>query len=277
MSQIVQQSAPQLTATRATTKRGSVTPAAAGSRKGPSSARMALRILGLFSEQEPVLGVSEIGRRLGIHKSKASRLISALSAEDFVKKGEGGRYSLGHRLYGIGLAVPHSQALVAAARSELYEIGQATGENVHLAMLLGHDVVHLDRIYATHLMKRVLNDSPNSPIHATSTGKVLLAHTDEAIVDKLLSDGMPRYTKFTVTDPAIFKDQLRAVQAAGYSIAREEYRLGMGSVAVPVFSRGATSVAAIAVVAPSDNLMGGKLETVLDILRRSAARIGRRV
>lgn len=277
MSQMVQHSTPQPSAEGAPKTRGATKPTAENQRKGPSSARMALRILGLFSEQEPVLGVSEIGRRLGIHKSKASRLISALNAEDFVTRCEGGRYALGHRLYGIGLAVPHNQTLVAAARSELYEIGKATGENVHLAMLLGHDVVHLDRVYASHLMKRVLNDSLNTPIHATSTGKVLLAHTDQETVDKLLSDDLPQYTQFTVTDAAILKDQLGIVRAAGYSIAREEYRLGMCSVAVPVFSRGATSVAAIAVVAPSDALTGKKLETVLDILRRSAARIGRRV
>jgi IclR helix-turn-helix domain len=59
-----------------------------------STARQALKILELFSPDGPVLGVSEVGRRLGVHKSNVSRLVAALHAEGFLARTENGRYLL---------------------------------------------------------------------------------------------------------------------------------------------------------------------------------------
>lgn len=241
-----------------------------------ATARAALQILGLFSEENPVMGVTEIGQRLGMHKSKSSRLAAALRQEDFLTKTPCGRYRLGSRLYQLNVVVPHNQSLIATARSALHDIATETGSNAHLGILVGSEVVHMDRACVSHLQKRILTDAMNSPAHATSAGKVLMAYSEDAAVDRVLRSPLPKYTRSTVSDPADLRHQLREIRLAGYAVTHGEYRPGLSSVAMPILSRGGDFVAAISVVALTNNLTGKDLANALNVLRKSTARIGER-
>ena len=239
-----------------------------------STARVALKILELFSPSDPVLGVTEIGRRLGIHKSKVSRLVAALEAEGFLTRTEAGRYCLGLRLYAMGATVPHSRALFEAARSELCEIRIRTGESAHLAVLVDTDVVHLERLHSDRLMKRVLR-STKSPTHATSTGKLLLAHAPAEVCERVIAQGLPRCTPRTITDADELRSELRTIRARGYAINREEFRRGTSSVSVPIFAKDGQCIAAMAVITPANGLSALRMETILQLLRDSAARVAK--
>jgi DNA-binding IclR family transcriptional regulator len=174
----------------------------------------------------------------------------------------------------MGSTVPHSRALYEAARSELCEVRMATGENAHLAVLVGTDVVHLERLHSDRLMKRVMR-SMKSPTHATSTGKVLLAYAAPEISERVIAQGLDRYTTRTVTDPSEFRTELAVIRARGYALNREEFRRGTSSVAVPVFAKDGKAVAAMAVITPATILFGLKMENILRVLKESAARISR--
>jgi DNA-binding IclR family transcriptional regulator len=240
-----------------------------------STARLALKILELFSPAEPVLGVSEIGRRLGIHKSNVSRLVAALQSEGFLARTEAGRYTLGLRLFAMGTNIPRSHVLYQAALLELCELRSVIGESAHLATLVGTDVIHIERLHSERLMKRVLSLKMNSPTHATSTGKVLLAHSPEELGERVIALGLRRHTSRTVTNPTEFRLELATVRATGYAVNREEFRYGTSSVAVPIIGADGRAIAAIAIVAPCDRLAGYRMANALLHLQKAGDRITR--
>ena len=240
-----------------------------------STARMALKILALFSPADPVLGVTEIGRRLGLHKSNVSRLVAALQAEGFLTRTRNGRYRLGIHLYAMGATIMRSHTLYQAALAELCELRMATGESAHLAALADIDVVHLERLHSERFMKRVAGSINPSPTHGTSTGKVLLAHASPETVARVIARGLRRYTPHTITDADKLRAELAAIRANGYALDREEFVRGTSSVAVPIFAADREIVAAIAVVAPSDHLVGARMANILRLLGHASARVAR--
>ena len=238
-----------------------------------STTRTALKILTLFSLHEPELGVSEMSRRLGVHKSNISRLAAALAAEGFLTRVQSGRYRLGLNLWTIGSLAGHSHVLYQAALSELCEVREETGESTHLAVLMGLEVVHLERLHSNRLMKRIAGSLRRLPPHATSPGKVLLAYAPDDICERVIAQGLRRYTPRTLVDPDELRSELAAIRAQGFAVDQEEFRRGTSSLAVPIFTRDGQSVASISVLAPSDRLAGARREAVLRVLKRATARI----
>lgn len=240
-----------------------------------STARQALKILELFSPDEPVLGVTEIGRRLGVHKSNVSRLVAALQAERFLVRTQNGRYRLGLRLYVMGASVTHSHALYEAALAELSEVRIATGESTHLAVLVDSEVVHLERLRSEHLLRSRMGPRSRPPAHATSTGKVLLAYAPDEIRERVIASGLQGCTTRTITDPDLLRSELATVRLRGFALDREEFLRGISSLAVPIMGRDHQTMAAMAVVAPSERLVGLHMKEILRVLQQVAARIAR--
>jgi DNA-binding IclR family transcriptional regulator len=239
-----------------------------------STARTALKILELFSADEPELGVSEIGRRLGVHKSNVSRLVAALEAEGFLARTQKGRYRLGLYVWAMGSVANHSHALYRSALVEMCEIRQQTGESTHLAVLVGFEVIPLERFHSESFMRRIAGHAHRRPaIHATSTGKVLLAHAREDIREGVIAQGLPRCTPRTLVDPDRFRAELAMVRAQGYAVDREEFSRGVNSLSAPIFTEDRQSMAAISVVGTSDRLNGRRMEQVLRVLLRATERI----
>jgi DNA-binding IclR family transcriptional regulator len=238
-----------------------------------TSARDALQVIGLFSIERQSLGVTQIARELRLSKSKASRLVSALLLEGFVVQTPDRRYRLGLRLLDLGEIAARSHALYGPMLSALIRVHQATGESTHLAVLDGIEVVHLERLRSDHLMQLTSGVWYHSPVHATSTGKVLLAFAPPATVDRAIAAGLPRLTPLTVTDPKRLRTELERVRADGYAVCREEFVDGISSVSVPVFDRRGNALAAMAVVTKANHLSPERLRSHLSLLLRTAERV----
>jgi DNA-binding IclR family transcriptional regulator len=193
-----------------------------------------------------------------------------------VTRTEKGRYRLGLRLFVMGASVTHSHALYEAALSELSEVRIATGDSAHLAVLVDTEVVHLERLRSEHLLKSRIGARSRPPVHASSTGKALLAHAPVEICERVIERGLHRYTSRTVTDPDEFRAELASVRLRGYALDREEFLQGISSVAVPIIAKDHDTMAAIAVVSRSDRLVGLHMRDTLRVLQDAASRIARR-
>ena len=113
----------------------------------------ALRLLEVFYD-EPELGVSELSRRLGLHKNNVFRLLATLELGGYVEQSStNDQYRLGVRCLELGRAYERSHSLVERARPVLAELSAELGETVHLGVLRDDfDVVHLDGIQAKGLL-----------------------------------------------------------------------------------------------------------------------------
>ncbi|MBO0851812.1 MAG: IclR family transcriptional regulator C-terminal domain-containing protein, partial [Pseudonocardia sp.] len=116
-----------------------------------------------------------------------------------------------------------------------------------------------------------------TPLHATSSGKVLLAWADPDMLASLLDGHLERYTERTMADPAGLRAELDDVRARGWASCNEELELGLNSVAAPIFGADGAVVAAVSVSGPSYRLTTEDFERVAGRILAGAGEISSRI
>jgi IclR family acetate operon transcriptional repressor len=243
--------------------------------------RNAARLLKEFSRADRELGVTQLARRLGLATSTTHRLLSTLTAEGLLERGEApGTYRLGLKMYELGVTVFPNLDLHEAARPVLASLRQSTGETVHLAVLDHLDVVYLERLESPQTLRTFQSVGHRMPAHATSTGKVLLAHLPTEVLRERLLDWRPtRLTPHTIVDKGALLADLRRVVERGWAQNVEEGSLGAASVAAPIRDENGCVIASVSVVAPISRARDGLRRyraAVVDAARVISSRIGHR-
>jgi len=237
----------------------------------------ALEILRLLGS-EPEMRVTDLARRLEVHKSTVFRLLSTLQEHGLVEQNPTTeKYRLGYGLVRLAGAVVAELDLARASRSVLQELAARTGETVNLAILQGDQVVNIDQIAAPNLVVNVNWVGKQTPLHATSNGKVLLAYLSEDERRRLLDRSLPRLTPRTITDPRILEKQLHRVLTDGYAFTLEELELGLNAVAAPVYAADGRVQAAVSVAGPSYRVTPQRLSDLGEMTKDAAAAISRRM
>src|SRR6201995_501839 len=137
------------------------------------SVNRAISVLELLAKQGRA-GITEIADELGVHKSTASRLVSVRENRGLVEQlGERGKYVLGFGIARLAAAGTRRLDLTKLSQPVCEELARQLGEPVTVAVPPG-PVLHRDRV------------GQRTPLHATSSGRELLAHVAEAERDHLL-------------------------------------------------------------------------------------------
>jgi IclR family acetate operon transcriptional repressor len=218
---------------------------------GVRSVSRAVRALELIAEQGE-LGVTDLGRGLGVHKATASRLAATLADGGLIERDPvSDRYRLGFgliRLVGAALA---GVDLVRTAHPVLEELAERTRETVNIGVLSGDAVLYLDQVSSGHLIASTNWVGRRTPLHCSSSGKVFLAHLPEPVLEQALARPLEAPTPRTVTDPARLRRQLAEVRVRGYATIQEELEQGLNAVAAPVRQLNGEVAAAVSVSGPS--------------------------
>lgn len=250
-----------------------------GQRSGSiQSVERAVAVLKLFGEAEPELGVSELARRLKLHKSTVSRLLSTLEAGGFVQQDpRSARYRLGLQLATLaGLALTQYE-LRDVARPSLQELAIETGETTTVSVIDGMEAVNIDQVLAPHPVKHLGWIGRRLPLHCTAAGKSLLAYLPSGALDGYLVRPLARYTARTVTNPALLRRELEGIRARGFAIGQEEYEADLSAVGSAVRDHRGDVVASITVSGPSFRLSADRLRQLGEAVRLAAARISARL
>src|SRR5213593_2799218 len=160
-----------------------------GNLQSVTRALHALELIGEAGE----LGVTELGRRLEVHKATASRLASTLADRGLIERDPlSDKYRLGFGLIRLAGAAMAGLDLVSTARPILEDLADRTRETVNLGVLSGDGVVYIDQITGTRSIVAVSWVGRRTPLHCTSNGKVLLAWLDDEERDRVLSRPLER-------------------------------------------------------------------------------------
>ena len=218
---------------------------------GLHSVSRALRSLELIAETGE-LGVTELGRRLGVHKATASRLAATLASHGFVERDpQTDRYRLGFGLIRLAGAAMAGLDLVRTARPIVEDLAERTRETVNLGVLSAGDVIYIDQATGTRSIVSVSWVGRRTPVHATAAGKALVAFADPADQERLLSGPLQRSTARTIVDRQLLREQLHAVRERGYAQTFEELEEGLNAIASPIRQADRRAVAAISVSGPA--------------------------
>src|SRR3984885_6387550 len=195
-----------------------------------------LRILSLFTEQQPTWRIADIVAASGIPMPTVYRVVMTLVAEGYLEHLPDGRYRPGVRVLILGSASLRSLDLVELATPQLRELAASTGETVNLCVLNGDRVLYLVRIRNSDLVTANIQVGSTLPAVHTSIGKLLLSYLDEAdlsarITDASFSANSGPNAKLSLAE---LRGELRAVRDQGWAMQDEELAYGLRSVAAPI-------------------------------------------
>jgi IclR family transcriptional regulator, pca regulon regulatory protein len=210
-----------------------------------------LTILSSFTENNPVLGVADLARAVGLNKSTTHRYVATLAKLGYVQQDpETKRYSLGPRVVDLGFAAINSMEITRVAASYLQALSDETGYTVSMSVLDGPDIVYVDRRRSgrasSFAMGLHLHVGSRLPAYCTSMGKVLLAFCEPAELRTLLDrTDLARRGPKTITAREQLMAALARVRHSGIAVNDEELAAGLRSVAAPVRDRTGRVVAAV--------------------------------
>ncbi|RAG85883.1 IclR family transcriptional regulator [Streptacidiphilus pinicola] len=223
-------------------------------------------------------GVTEIAAELGVHKSTAFRLVAALELRGLVEQpGERGKYRLGLGLVRLAGAATVRLDLSQQSRPVCERLAAEVAETINVAILDVDAAVNIEQALGPSAITTHNWVGQRTPLHATSSGKVLLAHLPEPALAARLAAPLERFTAQTVTDPARLRRQLEAARRDGYASTVEELETGLNAVAAPVFAHNGQVVAAISASGPSFRLAKPRLAEVAKAVREAAAEVSARL
>ncbi len=232
-----------------------------------------VRILTLFTETTPVLGVAEIAERLELPRSTAYRYISALRAHRFLEEAPGGGYRLGGRILELAATMAR-KPLREVALPHMERIARETGETALLCGLREHVGVCLEKVDGTHALRVSYELGETYPLHAGATGKAILAHLDPAELEAVIGDvGLPRFTATTITSEGRLKKELAKIRACGYAESEGESLAGTHGIASPIFSPSGRVVGSVGVSVPDLRAEEKNRERLIRLVVEAAKKI----
>lgn len=198
------------------------------------------------------LGVTEVADRAGLPKSTAARLLATLVGEGAVEQVPGDTsYRLGPRLITLAAGFSLARSLAAIARPMLVDLAQASGEAAGLGIPDGDLIHYIDQVDTVHPVLVRDWTGARAPLHAVSSGQVLLAFRTPAAIERYLERPMERFTDRTLADADAVRERLREVRRRGYAWAIEEFDAGISSIAAPIADASGEVIAAVHVHGPS--------------------------
>lgn len=261
-------------------KHPSPTPAASSAAASP---RRHLKSLNTAIDVLEVLGdahdagcrVTDIARRLGIGKATVHGVLSNLEARGFVLRGaDAVSYRLGRNLWKLGLIADRQIDLKALSRKHLRDLTEATSESSLLSEYSSvNHVLYLEHVVCSSPVQAYVRMGDLAPAHCVASGLVLLAHQDEAEMERVCAAPLKGYTPLTTTDPDALRRRLAEIRAQGYAINRGEYRADIVGIAAPIFNHEHVAVAAISLSGPAYRFSITPEAHYVDLIRRYADRI----
>lgn len=212
----------------------------------------ALDLLEQFHDDVDELGVTELSKRLKLHKNNVFRLLATLESRGYIEQNRATEnYRLGLKSLELGQTFIQQMGLLRQAKLALEQLVEECNETAYVAIFKENHVVYLDVVETDMTVRVVSRVGSRLPAYCTASGKVHLAHMSEEELDNSLPRKFTAYTDTTITTLDQLKEELSQVAEQGYAIDNEEMDTGVRCVAAPIRDYTRRIVGAISLSGPS--------------------------
>ena len=245
---------------------------------GVQSVDRAISVLEILAQRGEA-GVSEVAAEIDVHKSTAFRLLGALEARGMVEQaGERGKYRLGFGIVRLAGAVTGRIDITQQGRPVCERLAEEIGETVNIAVMQKHYAINLYQVRGPGAVSAYNWVGQLTPLHATSSGKILLAHLPAKERAALLADaGLKKVTPHTLTAKAKLERNLAEARELGYAWTLEELEIGLHAMAAPVRNRDGEVIAALSASGPSYRFTEERMHELAPVLLKGAEEISHRM
>ena len=240
-----------------------------------------MAVLESFDTERQRLNATLAAQRAGITRAAARRHLLTLAYLGYLET-DGSYYWLSSKVLRFSGSYLSSARLPRVLQPTLNRLAAQTQESFSAVVLDADEVVIVARsgndwrsspsgkaqvlAYGLHLGARL-------PVHATSTGRVLLAALSKPALNAWLeARTLRRLTAHTVTEPQVLRALVEQARSQDYCLASEEHELGVQALAVPLRNLHGDTVGALNVVAAPHRRTLDDLERELLPVLQDAAR-----
>ena len=233
----------------------------------------ALDILESFTKTEDELGVTQLSKRLGLHKNNVFRLLATLENRGYIEQNTTTEnYRLGAKTLQIGSIFIEQRECRRQARPVLESLAAASGETAVVAVLRGTKVIYMDSVEPDRTVRAVSRIGAMLPAFCTAVGKAQLASLPPADVERLYPDpALTVLTERSIKTRDALMTELKKIIDRGYAVENEETEADVRGIAVAVKDFSKRVIGAIGVMAPASRLTDDRLAKggVISLLRES--------
>ncbi len=214
------------------------------------SVTRAIQIIRCFENNEE-LGVTEISKMIGLHKSTTFGLISTLEVNKLLEKNDfSGRYRLGLELFRLGTKV--NSTLRHIAIPYLEQLVKMYQETVNLVVMDDLSVIYLEKVESTRSMRISTMVGGRLPLYCTAVGKAIMSNLPTEELHSMLNRmEFTKYTDRTLCNKESILRSLEKAKSSGYAEESEELEIGLSCVAAPIYNHFNNPFAAISLSGPT--------------------------
>ncbi len=244
------------------------------------SVERALDVILILYNNGKEMGISDISRELGLHKSTVHRILVSLEKKKFVYQNlENEKYWLSMKFYAIGLLVGEKISLVDVIKPFAKELFDEFNEVVNVSVL-DEDVSNGYKsliILKESDFNKVLSVNPHigsySDAYVSSVGKCLLAFSKDIDYNKIIKHPIKQFTKNTIKNHEELMNVLQKVKENGYAIDNEEQEIGLTCIGAPILDKSGYAIAAISISGPSSRIKVGDFNKKIQKVKNIANKI----
>jgi IclR family pca regulon transcriptional regulator len=211
-----------------------------------------LKILEMFSAQQPTWGIRELARELDMNPATVNRMVHTLRSAGYLAQDpETLRYSLGPVVMKLASLYMHHNPLPEVARRVFESYAEHFEYNFYLGTLSDYQVIYLAVLDGRGRIKVVVETGGSTGLHTTALGKVLLAfQADEFIETFIKHSGLRPFSRNSITDSNLLWQQIREIRRTGIAINQGEHFEDIAAIAAPVFGRNGQIIAGVSLAYP---------------------------
>jgi DNA-binding IclR family transcriptional regulator len=244
---------------------------------GVQSVDRALTVLEILA-RDGSARVSDVAAEVGVHKSTAFRLLSSLEGHELVEQDhERGKYQLSFGVLRLASAIPTRLDLGRQAQVVVDRLAERLGETINVAVVREYDAVNVQQAFGSAAVATQNWVGRLTPLHATASGKVLLAYMSSEQRNAILDHDLEAFTEHTITSRAALLDELDSIRELGFATAHDEFELGLNAAAVPVRDHTGDVVAAMSASGPAYRLDKESIGARTEELKAAGDEISRRL
>lgn len=204
--------------------------------KGVQTINRALDIIEILSMEKEGLGVTEIGKKAGLHKSTAHRMLNTLAERGYIdKEPKYGNYRLGMKFVEVSSIYLNKIELKTEAQPYLRKLVETVGQPAHLGILDRFDVIYIEKIEALSSIRLYSKIGSRIPVYCSALGKALLSGLGNGDLAKLIDEiEYYPYTKNTIRTKGELMKTVESVKKRGFAVDNEEHDEGVRCLAAPI-------------------------------------------
>ncbi len=244
------------------------------------AAAQALAVLRYLGAQAEPVAAAAISRDLALPRSTAYHLLDTLVRAGFVVHvAEERRYALGVAAYELASGYGRQTSLQRLARMPLAALVDQAGQNAHLAIMHGRDVIYVIEERATGRPPLITDVGVRLPAQLTASGRAMLALLPGAQVRALYAEpgGFVLRNERGPRSLAALRQLLAETRRRGFATEDGEVTPEFASVAVAATDRAGYPVASVAVTFPGAEVGPAERERLAAQVARTAADLSRRL